>query len=50
MMNSYIFRNGLLKDYAVEFNDYAIKGIYGSNILIGNDIEDDYKDLPPEGE
>lgn len=50
MINSYIFRNGLLKDYAVEFNNYAIKSIYGSNILIGNDIEDDYKDLPPEGE
>lgn len=50
MINSYILRNGLLKDYVTDFNDYVIKTLYGSNILIGKDIENDYKDVPPEGE
>lgn len=49
-LNSFILKNNLLQTYAIDFNDYAIKTMYGTNILIGEDIEDDYKDIPPEGE
>lgn len=43
MLNSYLFKQDLYKMYAEEFNRYAIDIIYGSNILIGADIEDEWK-------
>ena len=30
------------------FERYALDIMYGGNILIGKDIEDEYKDLPAE--
>ena len=48
MLNSYLFKQNLYKIYAKEFNQYAINIIYGSNILIGADIEDKWKNRPTD--
>lgn len=43
MRNSYILQENLLTRYASEFNQYAIRTIYG-DIILGSDIEAQYKD------
>ena len=47
-LKRYIFRIDIIERYASEFNNYVIEKIYGSNILIGSDIEQDYKNTPSE--
>ena len=47
-LKRYIFRTDIIERYASEFNNYAIEKIYGSNILIGSEIEADYKNKSPE--
>ncbi len=46
MIDRYIFRENLKKDYVQNFNDYVLSILYGGNILIGDDIEDEWKDVP----
>lgn len=48
MLGRYIFRQDVAKSYVEEFERYALDIMYGGNILIGKDIEDEYKDLPAE--
>lgn len=43
MINSYIFRQDFYKRCFEAFNKYAMNILYG-NILIGSDIQNDYKD------
>lgn len=49
-LRRYIFRENIAQEYVRDFNKYMIDTIYGDNILIGSEIENDYKDIPPEGE
>lgn len=46
MRRCYMFKEDYYKQYMEAFNDYALYILYGSNILIGSDIEDEYKDIP----
>lgn len=46
MIRSLIFRQDMFAQYMDAFNHYAVQILYGGNILIGADIEDDYKDIP----
>lgn len=46
MRDSYIFQKDIYKRYIDSFNDYALSILYGGNVLIGADIEDEYKDIP----
>ncbi len=50
MRDSYIFQENIYKRYIDSFNDYALSILYGGNILIGADIEDEYKDVPVDDE
>ena len=50
MQNSYIFREDVFKKYIDDFNRYAIDILYGSQILIGSDIENEWKDVPVDDE
>ena len=49
-LGRYIFRQNIMRDYIQYFNKYMIDVVYGDDILIGSEIVDDYKDIPPEGE
>lgn len=50
-LRRYIFQRDIGARYASEFNSYAIEAIYGSDILIGSEIEEEYKNMPKdEGE
>lgn len=42
----YIFREDLQQSYMQDFNDYAMHILYGGNIIMGSDIEDEWKDVP----
>ena len=44
LRHRYFLDKDFSKRYADAFNEYAIHTMYGSNILIGDDIEDEYKD------
>ena len=43
-----IFQRDLMKRYALEFNGYAIPIVYGDNVLLGDELEAQYKE--DEGE
>lgn len=43
-LRRYIFQQDIISKYSETFNNYVIDKIYGSNILIGSEIEDEYKD------
>lgn len=42
-LKRYIFQTDIERRYMSAFNHYAIDIIYGDNILIGADIEKEYK-------
>lgn len=44
MRSSFILREDLYKDYALQFNRYMIDIVYGDSLLIGDDIEEQYRD------
>lgn len=47
MRRSYIFKDGNLeKQYVSAFNDYVMDILYGGNVVIGSEIEDEWKDVP----
>lgn len=46
MRESYIFRTGIYKDYINSFNSYIMEIMYGGNIVLGSDIEDEWRDVP----
>ena len=46
MIKSYILKEGLQQSYMQAFNDYAMDILYGGNIVMGSDIEDEWKDVP----
>lgn len=43
----YIFRENIIQEYVLDFNNYMISVVYG-DILIGDDIEAEYKDKSDE--
>ena len=47
--NHYIFKKDYLQKSVENFNLYITKELYG-NILIGNDIEDEWKDVKVDDE
>ena len=49
-MKSYIFNKDMEKRYISSFNDYALDILYGGNVLIGSDIEDEWKNVPTDDE
>lgn len=50
MIRSFILQTDLYKRYAESFNNYALNILYGGNIVIGQDIEDEWKDVPIDDE
>ena len=50
MRNSFIFKQDIYKKYIDSFNDYALDILYGGNIVIGNDIEDEWKNKSADDE
>ena len=50
MIKSFILQTDLYKQYVESFNDYALSILYGGNIVIGQDIEDEWKDVPIDDE
>ena len=44
MLRRYIFKQDCYRDYINAFNRYAIEIMYGPNILIGSEIENEWKD------
>lgn len=44
LRHEYFLSKDFSKRYADAFNDYALDIMYGGNIVIGDDIEDEYKD------
>lgn len=44
MRKSFILKENLEQEYLSSFNRYMIDIFYGDNLLIGDDIEDDYRD------
>ena len=44
MRRSFILKENLEQDYLSQFNQYMIDIFYGDNLLIGDDIEAEYKD------
>lgn len=44
MRRSFILKENLEQDYLLQFNRYMIDIFYGDNLLIGDDIEAEYKD------
>lgn len=49
-LKRFIFQRDLDKRYMSDFNKYAIDIMYGDNIIIGDNIEDQYKDDKGEEE
>lgn len=43
---SYILQENFYSQYMQAFNDYAMDVLYGGNIVMGSDIEDEWKDVP----
>ena len=50
MIRSYIFNEYMEKEYIDSFNDYVLDILYGGNVLIGSEIEDEWKDVPVDDE
>ena len=48
MRESCIFKKDFYKRYANAFNDSAMNILYGSNVVMGSDIEDEWKDVPAD--
>lgn len=44
MRRSFILKENLEQEYLEQFNRYMIDVIYGDDILIGDDIEEQYRD------
>lgn len=44
MRRSFILKENLEQDYLSQFNRYMIDIFYGDNLLIGDDIEEQYRD------
>lgn len=44
MRRSFILKENLEQDYLSQFNRYMIDIFYGDSLLIGDDIEAEYKD------
>ena len=50
MIRSYIFNQDIEKKYIENFNNYVLDILYGGNVLIGSDIENEWKDVSADGE
>lgn len=50
MRNNYILNTDFYSKYVNEFNNYAMDILYGGQVLIGSDIEDEWKDVPMDDE
>lgn len=50
MIRSYIFNQDIEKKYIKNFNNYVLDILYGGNVLIGSDIENEWKDVSADGE
>ena len=48
MLSRYIFKRDVMKEYVLDFEKYAMDILYGGNVLIGKDIQNEYKNLPIE--
>ena len=46
MIESNIFRVNIYQDYITSFNNYVMETIYGGNVILGSDIEDEWRDVP----
>ena len=46
MRDSFIFQEDIYKRYIDDFNNYALNVLYGNDVLIGKDIEEEWKDIP----
>lgn len=44
MRRSFILKENLEQYYLSQFNRYMIDIVYGDNLLIGDDIEEQYRD------
>lgn len=44
MISKYIFRPNLVKDYIQDFNRYVVNIVYGNDVILGSDIENEWKD------
>lgn len=44
MRRSFILKENLEQDYLSQFNRYMIDIFYGDNLLIGDEIEEQYRD------
>lgn len=45
MLNSYILIPDLQNKYMSEFSQYCIRVMYGDKVLMGSDIEAQYRDI-----
>lgn len=50
MRSSFIFRQDIYTTYINSFNDYALDIVYGGNVVIGDDIEDEWKNKSADDE
>ena len=50
MIRSYIFNQDVEKKYIENFNNYVLDILYGGNVLIGSDIEDEWKNVSVDDE
>ena len=50
VISRYIFRSDLMREYINNFNQYMITIIYGGNVIMGSDIENEWEDNIENGE
>lgn len=50
MRDSFIFQQNIYKRYIDSFNEYAFNILYGENVILGQDIENEWKDKSVDDE
>lgn len=50
MRSSFIFQQDIYKRYIDSFNEYVFNILYGGNVILGDDIEDEWKNVSVDDE